>query len=220
MTPNDDDLGVAPDPEGSYRREPYVPDDYDDRPTAKQLAYLRALAQRTGQTFAYPRTIFQASHEIRRLKRVKPSTRVDRAIERLDHASETAARGQLRRTGRPRRDRRLWQRVSVVALDASPPCRCQRESLQATGIVGRRFDNENGRYERELRDPALADSHWVRSTRGRCRAFCPLTACSRQPTLMELSLVCSGPGSGRCISSGGCSTRCWRAGAASRRPGI
>ena len=92
MTPNDDDLGIAPDPEGSDRREPYVPDDYDDRPTAKQLAYLRALAQRTGQTFAYPRTIFQASHEIRRLKRVKPSTRVDRTFERLDRASETAAR--------------------------------------------------------------------------------------------------------------------------------
>ena len=92
MAPNDDDLGIAPDPEASDRREPYVPDDYDDRPTAKQLAYLRVLAQRTGQTFAYPRTIFQASHEIGRLKRVTPSTRVDRTFERLDRASETAAR--------------------------------------------------------------------------------------------------------------------------------
>jgi hypothetical protein len=40
-------------------------------PTAKQLAYLRALAERTGQTFASPRTTAQASAEIRRLKSVR-----------------------------------------------------------------------------------------------------------------------------------------------------
>ena len=40
-------------------------------PTAKQLAYLRALAERTGQTFASPRTRTQASAEIRRLKSVR-----------------------------------------------------------------------------------------------------------------------------------------------------
>jgi hypothetical protein len=42
-------------------------------PTAKQLAYLRALAERTGQTFSSPRTRTQASAEIRRLKSVRTS---------------------------------------------------------------------------------------------------------------------------------------------------
>jgi len=36
-------------------------------PTAKQLAFLRALAQCTGETFASPRTRAEASSEIRRL---------------------------------------------------------------------------------------------------------------------------------------------------------
>ena len=73
--------------------EVWVPDDYDDRPTAKQLAYLRALADRTGQTFAYPKTASQASREIRRLLKQKPSGRVERAIERREIADQIA-RGQ------------------------------------------------------------------------------------------------------------------------------
>jgi hypothetical protein len=39
-----------------------------DRPTQRQLAYLRTLATRAGQTFSYPQTKAQASAEIRRLK--------------------------------------------------------------------------------------------------------------------------------------------------------
>jgi hypothetical protein len=54
------------------------------RPSARQLAYLRSLANRAGQTFAYPQTSAQASAEIRRLKAQEPSTQVERAIERLD----------------------------------------------------------------------------------------------------------------------------------------
>ena len=42
-------------------------------PTAKQLAYLRALAEDAGQTFAAPRTRVQASSEIRRLRNVRTS---------------------------------------------------------------------------------------------------------------------------------------------------
>ncbi len=42
-----------------------------DRPTAKQLTYLRALATRAGQTFTPPRTRRQASREIRRLKTIQ-----------------------------------------------------------------------------------------------------------------------------------------------------
>jgi hypothetical protein len=71
--------------------EPCVPH-YDDRPTAKQLGYLRTLADRTGQTFAYPRTCAQASAEIRRLKVAAPSTRLERELERREIA-DAIARG-------------------------------------------------------------------------------------------------------------------------------
>ena len=39
-----------------------------NKPTPKQLAYLRSLAARTGTTFAYPATSRQASAQIKRLK--------------------------------------------------------------------------------------------------------------------------------------------------------
>jgi len=51
-------------------------------PTSRQLAYLRVLAERTGQTFVAPTTSGEASREIRRLKAVPRSTRADRAFER------------------------------------------------------------------------------------------------------------------------------------------
>jgi hypothetical protein len=51
------------------------------RPSAKQLAYLRSLANRTGQTFVYPRTAAQASAEICQLKTAAPSSRIERAVE-------------------------------------------------------------------------------------------------------------------------------------------
>ena len=53
-------------------------------PTAKQLAFLRALAQRTGETFAYPHSRAEASNEIRRLQQRKPSSRVERFLDRRD----------------------------------------------------------------------------------------------------------------------------------------
>ena len=40
-------------------------------PTRKQLAYLRKLAHRAGQTFTTPRTRLQASAEIRRLQAIR-----------------------------------------------------------------------------------------------------------------------------------------------------
>ena len=57
-------------------------------PTAKQLAFLRALAQRTGETFTYPRTREQASTEIRRLQQRQPSTRLERFLDRRDVARD------------------------------------------------------------------------------------------------------------------------------------
>ena len=52
------------------------------KPTAPQLRYLRSLAQRTGQTFTYPHTFAQASREIDRLKRARPSSYAELEIER------------------------------------------------------------------------------------------------------------------------------------------
>lgn len=52
-------------------------------PSPRQLNYLKALAQRTGQTFQWPQTSAQASQEIRRLNNTQPSTKVERAIERF-----------------------------------------------------------------------------------------------------------------------------------------
>ena len=59
-------------------------------PTTKQLAYLRALAKRTGQTFATPRTSQDASVEICRLKATPSESRVERTIERNEIADAIA----------------------------------------------------------------------------------------------------------------------------------
>ena len=54
-----------------------------DEPTSRQLNYLRALANRTGQTFTYPTTVAEASREIERLEQAQPATRLDnRLIDR------------------------------------------------------------------------------------------------------------------------------------------
>ncbi len=60
-------------------------------PTAKQLAYLRALAERTGQTFVTPPTSWDASAEIRRLKAIPADTRIERRIESREIADAIAA---------------------------------------------------------------------------------------------------------------------------------
>jgi hypothetical protein len=71
--------------------ETCVPDEYDEpRPTAKQLKYLRALASRTGRTFAYPKTAPEASAEIRRLQKQHRSSRVEVRIERKQIADQVA----------------------------------------------------------------------------------------------------------------------------------
>lgn len=50
--------------------------------TAKQLSYLKRLATERGQSFAYPHTVAQASHEIDRLKHTRPSSHAELEIER------------------------------------------------------------------------------------------------------------------------------------------
>lgn len=61
-------------------------------PTRKQLAYLRTLAERTGQTFTYPRTKAQASGEIRRLRGLKPTPRADVSRERRQISDDLVTR--------------------------------------------------------------------------------------------------------------------------------
>jgi hypothetical protein len=51
---------------------------FTDRPTEKQLALLRSLALRRGETFAYPLNRLAASSEIRRLLAGKASRGDDR----------------------------------------------------------------------------------------------------------------------------------------------
>jgi hypothetical protein len=59
------------------------------RPTARQLGYLKSLATRTGQSFAWPQTRSAASAEIRRLKALPPS---DALPTEFDIRAEQAAR--------------------------------------------------------------------------------------------------------------------------------
>ena len=54
------------------------------KPTAKQLAYLKRLADRTATTFTYPHTSAQASAEIRRLQCQPRSNADDARRERRD----------------------------------------------------------------------------------------------------------------------------------------
>ncbi len=51
------------------------------RPTPRQLAYLRQLAERCGCSFAWPQTVGQASREIERSKALKQMLRSDRRRE-------------------------------------------------------------------------------------------------------------------------------------------
>lgn len=52
------------------------------KPTRKQLAYLKTLADRSGQTFTYPQTAAQASSEIERLKGAKATPSLERKREK------------------------------------------------------------------------------------------------------------------------------------------
>jgi hypothetical protein len=62
-------------------------------PTAKQLRYLRGLAEQRGESFAYPQTAAEASAEIERLKARRPESRIDRKLDRLATSRAMAERG-------------------------------------------------------------------------------------------------------------------------------
>lgn len=62
-------------------------------PTAKQLRYLRTLAEQRGESFAHPHSAAEASAEIERLKGRRRGSRVERRIEREQVSRAMAARG-------------------------------------------------------------------------------------------------------------------------------
>lgn len=62
-------------------------------PTRKQISYLRDLALGRGQTFAYPETFDEADREIKRLLKVKRSSRADRRHEARAISADMAKRG-------------------------------------------------------------------------------------------------------------------------------
>lgn len=62
-----------------------------DKPTPKQLGYLRRLASSRGQTFRTPQTRAEASAEIKRLKANRPDSRLNRAVERTEARRDPAA---------------------------------------------------------------------------------------------------------------------------------
>jgi hypothetical protein len=63
-----------------------------NKPTAKQLALLRKLANQRGETFATPRTKRQASVEIRRLSARPRDLHSDRRRESLEVSADMASR--------------------------------------------------------------------------------------------------------------------------------
>ena len=62
------------------------------KPTARQLAFLKDLAAQRGQSFAYPATAAEASREIKRLHRLRRTSRADVARERRQIADDMATR--------------------------------------------------------------------------------------------------------------------------------
>ena len=63
-----------------------------NKPTPKQLAYLKSLAVKTGTTFAYPATSREASAEIKRLHGLPQSGQGERVRELRDVQHDLAER--------------------------------------------------------------------------------------------------------------------------------
>jgi hypothetical protein len=65
----------------------------ESKPTARQMCYLRNLAETRGESFAYPQSAAEASAQIDRLKRRRPDTRGERRREQLTISRELASAG-------------------------------------------------------------------------------------------------------------------------------
>lgn len=69
------------------------PQQHHKEPSAKQMRFLRSLAERCGESFAYPATAAQASAEIDRLKARRRTSRADRRREVTEVRQAMASRG-------------------------------------------------------------------------------------------------------------------------------
>lgn len=67
--------------------------DADRPPTARQLSFLRSLAERCGESFEYPQTAAQALAQIERLKNRGRDSYTDRRRERLQVSRAMGERG-------------------------------------------------------------------------------------------------------------------------------
>ena len=67
----------------------------DSKPTAKQLRYLRALCEATGETTTWPKTRQEASRAIERLKQRPRSDPEERRRDRRE-VKDALARGSQR----------------------------------------------------------------------------------------------------------------------------
>ncbi|HEX5983891.1 MAG TPA: hypothetical protein VFY69_06775 [Solirubrobacterales bacterium] len=68
-----------------------------NKPTSRQISYLRDLALGRGQTFAYPATFEEADREIKRLLKMKRTGRSDRRREARAISADMAAGGDAAR---------------------------------------------------------------------------------------------------------------------------
>lgn len=69
------------------------PQNHLKKPSAKQLRYLRSLAERCGESFSYPATAAQASAEINRLKARRRTPQADHRREVAEVRRAMASRG-------------------------------------------------------------------------------------------------------------------------------
>jgi len=65
---------------------------YIREPTPRQLKYLKDLAERTGESFAWPKTFGQASGEIKRLLALSPTRAAERRREDRQVGEDLAVR--------------------------------------------------------------------------------------------------------------------------------
>jgi hypothetical protein len=103
-------------------------------PTARQLSYLKRLADRTGQTFTYPHTTGQASAEIHRLKTTQPSSRTERYVERKV-ISDQIATGPLRDGTRVREDEISGHGRIATRSRPPPTSRRRRAALPRVSVT-------------------------------------------------------------------------------------
>jgi hypothetical protein len=74
---------------------------HTQRPSQKQLRYLRDLARSRGQTFVMPHTIGEASEQIERLRSQRPLTRAERRLASYADRLEIADRRAFATAVRP-----------------------------------------------------------------------------------------------------------------------